>query len=46
MFAYTGLTEEMVTEMRANSIYLPFDGRICVASITQGNIDYVCECIH
>jgi aspartate aminotransferase, mitochondrial len=47
MFAYTGLTKEMVEEMKSKyAIYLPFDGRVCIASITQGNIDYVCECMH
>jgi aspartate aminotransferase len=47
MFAYTGLSKEMTEEMKGTySIYLPFDGRICVASITQNNIDYVCECMH
>jgi len=35
MFAYTGLTQEMVIELKEKySIYLPLDGRICVASIT------------
>jgi len=47
MFAYTGLTKEMVEIMKGtHSIYLPYDGRICVASITKSNIDYVCECMH
>ena len=47
MFAYTGLTDEMVNVLRETyAIYLPLDGRICVASITQGNIDYVCDAFH
>ena len=47
MFAYTGLTEQMVEVLKTQyAIYLPYDGRVCVASITQNNIDYVCECFH
>ena len=47
MFALTGLTHEMVDEMRNKwSIYLPYDSRICIASVTQNNIDYVCEAMH
>jgi len=46
MFAYTGLTKDMVEEMRGLSVYLPYDGRVCIASVTQNNIDYVCECMH
>ena len=47
MFALTGLTHEMVDELRNNySIYLPYDSRICIASVTQNNIDYVCEAMH
>lgn len=48
MFALTGIDKaEMVDELKNNfSIYLPYDGRICIASITQNNIDYVCEAFH
>ena len=47
MFAYTGLTEEMVLELRSKyAIYFPADGRISVASVNQSNIDYLCEAFH
>lgn len=43
MFAYTGLSEDMVEELKGKySIYLPFDGRISIASVNQSNIDYIC----
>lgn len=39
MFAYTGLTVEMVTELREKySIYLVNSGRISIAGINTGNV--------
>lgn len=47
MFAFTGLTAEMVAELREkHSIYMPPDGRISVAGINSHNIDHVCSAFH
>ena len=47
MFAYTGLTPEMVKEViEKHSIYMPPDGRISVAGVNSGNIDHVCQAFH
>lgn len=47
MFAFTGLTAEMVGEVREKySIYMPPDGRISVAGVNSGNIDHVCKAFH
>ena len=47
MFAFTGLTEDMISEFRStNSIYMPSDGRISIASINPSNIEYIVEAIH
>eukprot|EP00746_Dinoflagellata_sp_MGD_P160958 gnl/MRDRNA2_/MRDRNA2_87944_c0_seq1.p1 gnl/MRDRNA2_/MRDRNA2_87944_c0~~gnl/MRDRNA2_/MRDRNA2_87944_c0_seq1.p1 ORF type:complete len:474 (-),score=101.19 gnl/MRDRNA2_/MRDRNA2_87944_c0_seq1:86-1507(-) len=47
MFTYTGLTkpqvERMVNEMH---IYMTGDGRISVAGLNPGNVDYVASCIN
>ena len=43
MFAYTGLTQPQVLELREKyGIYFPNDGRISIASVNQKNIDYLC----
>lgn len=35
MFAYTGIKPEMTERLKSEySIYMPLDGRVCVASIT------------
>ena len=47
MYAFTGLTPAMVTELtKKYSIYLPQTGRISVAGVNQKNLDYICECFH
>ena len=51
MFAYTGLTQPQVKHMRDfYHIYLPNDGRICVAGLNTNNIEYVAkaisDCVH
>jgi aromatic-amino-acid transaminase len=46
MFSYSGLSRETVDRLRGEySIYLVGNGRICVASLNEKNIDYVCEAI-
>jgi aromatic-amino-acid transaminase len=46
MFSYSGLSRETVDRLRNEySIYIVGSGRICVASLNEKNIDYVCEAI-
>lgn len=48
MFAYSGINKpEMIEELKTKyGIYMPYDGRVCIASVTQTNIDYVCKAFH
>ncbi|TPX46046.1 aspartate transaminase [Synchytrium endobioticum] len=47
MFAFTGLTPEQVDRMRSEfSIYLTQDGRISLAGINSGNVEYLANAIH
>ena len=47
MFAYSGLTKEEVTQMRdKHHIYCTIDGRISMAGVTSGNVDYIADAIH
>ena len=35
MFAYTGLTSEMIEVLKSKyAIFMPLDGRVCIASVT------------
>jgi aromatic-amino-acid transaminase len=44
MFSYTGLNEAQVDRLRNEfGIYLVRTGRMCIAGLTSGNIDYVAE---
>ncbi|HEX2605133.1 MAG TPA: amino acid aminotransferase [Oxalicibacterium sp.] len=46
MFSYSGLTKEQVGRLRDEySIYAVDTGRICVAALNNGNIDYVVDAI-
>src|SRR5919197_805236 len=46
LFSYTGLTKEQVLRLRKDhSIYAIETGRICVAALNTGNIDYVAQAI-
>jgi aromatic-amino-acid transaminase len=46
MFSYSGLSKEQVARLRAEySIYTIDTGRICVAALTTGNVDYVADAI-
>jgi aspartate/tyrosine/aromatic aminotransferase len=37
----------MVDEIKEKyAVYFPYDGRICIASICQSNIDHVAEAFH
>jgi aromatic-amino-acid transaminase len=46
MFSYSGLTKAQVERLRTEySIYAVDTGRICVAALNSGNIDYVADAI-
>jgi aspartate aminotransferase len=46
MFTYTGLTKEQVKRMVGEfHIYMTDNGRISIAGLTPGNVDYVAESI-
>jgi len=46
MFSYSGLAKEQVQRLRKEySIYAIETGRICVAALNSGNIDYVADAI-
>src|SRR5690606_16004280 len=46
MFSYSGLTKAQVDRLREDfGIYAVGSGRICVAALNSGNIDYVAEAI-
>lgn len=46
MFSFSGLTPEQVDRLRDEfSIYIVRSGRINVAGITQGNVEYLCRAI-
>jgi aspartate aminotransferase len=47
MFAYTGLNTDQVNKLKADHhIYMTGDGRISVAGLNSGNIDYVASAFH
>ncbi|XP_029647596.1 aspartate aminotransferase, mitochondrial [Octopus sinensis] len=47
MFCFTGLTPEQVGRLTKEfSIYLTKDGRISVAGVCSGNVDYLAHAIH
>ncbi|MDX3894047.1 amino acid aminotransferase [Pusillimonas sp.] len=46
MFSYSGLTAEQVERLRVeHGVYAVSSGRICVAALNSGNIDYVANAI-
>ena len=47
MFAYTGLNTEQVNALREEkAIYMTMDGRISIAGLNTGNLNYVAEAFH
>lgn len=47
MFCFTGMTPEQVEKiMKERSVYLTRDGRVSVAGITSGNVEYLAEAMH
>jgi aromatic-amino-acid transaminase len=46
MFSYSGLSKEQVHRLRREfSVYAVDSGRICVAALNTGNVDYVADAI-
>lgn len=46
MFSYSGLNKDQVHRLRNEfGVYAVDSGRICVAALNQGNVNYVAECI-
>jgi aspartate aminotransferase len=46
MFAYSGMTKEEVIALREkHHIYCTLDGRISMAGVTSGNVDYMADAI-
>ncbi len=44
MFSFTGFTKEMMTELRDKyAVYGVANGRICVAGLNRGNVEYAAE---
>ena len=47
MFAFTGLNTDQVNELREKyAIYMTMDGRISIAGLNTGNLDYVVDAFH
>jgi len=47
MFAFTGMNSDMCDELTLNhSIYLTRDGRVSLAGLNDGNIEYVARAMH
>ncbi|KAJ2887515.1 aspartate transaminase aat1, partial [Coemansia aciculifera] len=47
MFCYTGLTPQQVDRLAQEfHVYLTRDGRVSIAGITTGNVEYLAESIH
>jgi len=47
MFAYTGLNKDQVNELREKyAIYMTMDGRISIAGLNSGNLEYVAKGFH
>uniref|UniRef100_H2Z4Q7 Aspartate aminotransferase, mitochondrial n=1 Tax=Ciona savignyi TaxID=51511 RepID=H2Z4Q7_CIOSA len=47
MFCYTGLTPDQVSNLTNNfSVYLTKDGRISVAGVSSGNVQYLAHAMH
>jgi aspartate aminotransferase, mitochondrial len=47
MFAYSGMSKQEVMVLREkHHIYCTADGRISMAGVTTGNVDYIAQAIH
>ena len=47
MFAFTGLSKDMVVDIRDSAhVYMTMDGRISIAGLNTGNLDYIANAFH
>jgi aspartate aminotransferase len=46
MFAYSGLKEAEVQELRKHHVYLNLDGRMSMTGVNSGNVQYLANAIH
>jgi len=47
MFCYSGLTKAEVEAIRdKHSVYMTLDGRISMAGVTSGNVEYLAQAMH
>eukprot|EP00929_Paragymnodinium_shiwhaense_P090153 TRINITY_DN50352_c0_g1_i1.p1 TRINITY_DN50352_c0_g1~~TRINITY_DN50352_c0_g1_i1.p1 ORF type:complete len:446 (-),score=38.93 TRINITY_DN50352_c0_g1_i1:114-1451(-) len=47
MFCYSGLSKDQVAALvKDHHIYMTADGRISMAGVNMGNVDYIADCIH
>ena len=47
MFCYSGLSKSEVEAIRdRHSIYMTLDGRVSMAGVTSGNVEYLAESMH
>eukprot|EP00924_Labyrinthula_sp_SR-Ha-C_P008419 augustus_masked-scaffold_11-processed-gene-12.70-mRNA-1 protein AED:0.29 eAED:0.29 QI:0/-1/0/1/-1/1/1/0/425 len=47
MFCYTGLNKEQVEQMKGSEhVYMTADGRISMAGVTTGNVEYLSNALH
>ena len=47
MFAFTGMSSEMCDQLTDEyAIYLTRDGRISIAGLNDGNLEYVAKAVH
>lgn len=47
MFCFTGMTADHVAQLAAeHSIFLTKDGRVSMAGVTTGNVEYLANAMH
>lgn len=46
MFAYSGLSESEVMNLRKEHVYLNVDGRMSISGVNSKNVDYLARSIH
>lgn len=46
MFSYTGIPREAVMQLRQRHVYMAENGRMSVAGLNEGNVDYFCRMVH
>ena len=47
MFCYSGLSKDEVLAIRdKHSVYMTLDGRVSMAGVTSGNVEYLADSMH